>query len=73
MTTEKVTVSLDNVAAALARASATREGLTLSAWLSLAARREAVRAGAGPVGAGERDALLDEHERVVAEQWPLQS
>jgi len=47
MATRKVTLSLDQTAWALAEAAAARAGLSPSAWLSAAARREAVRLGAG--------------------------
>lgn len=58
MATRKVTVSLDATALSLAA----REGLSLSAWLSRAARREAVGTGAGPVVDGLADAVADEAE-----------
>ena len=59
---------MDTVAASLARSAAAREGIALSAWLSRAARREAVRTGAGPVRPVEQEALLDEQEREAAER-----
>jgi hypothetical protein len=70
MTTRKVTVSLDTGAVALAEAAAAREKLSLSAWLSRAARREAVRTGVGSVreDAALGEALADERERELAEE-----
>ncbi|MGH3978245.1 MAG: hypothetical protein ACRDRZ_04470 [Pseudonocardiaceae bacterium] len=47
MATRKVTLSIDQAAWALAQAAADRAGMSPSAWLSAAARREAVRLGAG--------------------------
>lgn len=47
MATRKVTLSIDQTAWALAEAMAARAGISTSAWLSAAARREAVRLGAG--------------------------
>src|SRR4051794_41912431 len=47
MATRKVTLSLDQTAYALAESAAARAGISTSAWLSAAARREAVRLGAG--------------------------
>jgi len=64
-------VSFDAVALALAERAAAREGLSVSAWVSRAARREAVRTGAGPVVAADRglpDALADEAELHAAEE-----
>ncbi len=63
-------MSFDSVALMLAERAAAREGLSVSAWVSRAARREAVRTGVGP---GARldpiaDALADEAERVAAER-----
>ena len=42
-TTTKVTLSLDQGTLAVARAESEREGVTLSAWINRAARREARR------------------------------
>ncbi len=69
MATKKVTVSLDVASLALAERSALRDGISLSAWLSRAARREAVRTGVGaaPVD-GLADALADEAESRAAEE-----
>lgn len=47
MATRKVTLSLDELAWDMTREAAERAGLSPSAWLSAAARREAVRQGAG--------------------------
>lgn len=47
MATRKVTLSLDETALRMAEKAAKRAGISLSAWTSAAARREAVRAGAG--------------------------
>lgn len=71
MATRKVTVSLDTTALALAEKAAAREGLSMSAWLSRAARREAVRTGVGPTtGAVLTEALADEAELAAAERHP---
>ena len=65
----KITVSLDATALSLAERAAAREGLSMSAWLSRAARREAVRTGVGPVvDDGLADALADEAELSEAER-----
>lgn len=68
MATRKVTVSLDVVALDLVERAAARDGISMSAWLSRAARREAVRTGVGPVGDVLTDALADEAELVAAER-----
>jgi hypothetical protein len=68
MATRKVTVSLDATALLLAERAAAREGLSMSAWLSRAARREAVRTGVGPIVDGLADARADEAELVLAEK-----
>ncbi len=69
MATRKITVSLDATALFLAERAAARDGLSMSAWLSRAARREAVRTGAGPVVVdGLADALADEAELIEAER-----
>jgi hypothetical protein len=69
MGTKKITISLDETTHALAEQSARRDGVSLSAWLSRAARREAVRTGAGPVPtpATVAEALADEAELAAAE------
>lgn len=75
MATRKVTVSLDDVAHELAERAASLEGLSLSAWISRAARREAVRTGYGPLAVAKaadaaalEDALADEAEFAEAER-----
>jgi hypothetical protein len=68
MATRKVTVSLDATALALAEQAAAREGLSMSAWLSRAARREAVRTGVGPVIEVLDEAMADEAETAEAER-----
>jgi len=63
-TTTKVTVSLDDLALELAHGAADRAGLSLSAWLSAAARREAVRQGSGSSwGDVAAQADDDDHDR----------
>lgn len=47
MATRKVTLSLDETALTMAEKAAARAGVSLSAWISAATRREAVRLGAG--------------------------
>lgn len=64
-------MSMDLTTHGFAEQAARREGLTLSAWLSRAARREAVRLGVGPVRAvedGLAEALADEAEFAAAEE-----
>jgi hypothetical protein len=73
MATRKVTVSLDATALQLAERAASREGMSMSAWISRAARREAVRTGFGVVAmsAGAdalAEALADETETAEAER-----
>jgi hypothetical protein len=68
MATRKVTVSLDATALALAEQAAAREGLSMSAWLSRAARREAVRTGVGPIVDVLDEAMADEAEAAEAER-----
>jgi hypothetical protein len=70
MATKKVTVSLDVTALGMVEQAARREGLSLSAWLSRAARREAVRSGFTPARTDEAltAALADERERELAEE-----
>lgn len=70
MATRKVTVSLEVGALELAELAACRKGLSMSAWLSRVARREAVRTGVGPVAPDRRtlaDAMTDEAERATIE------
>lgn len=71
MATRKVTLSLDAHALALAEQAARREGMSTSAWISRAARREAVRTGAGPaadVAEVADEAVADEAELAAAEE-----
>jgi hypothetical protein len=70
MATRKVTVSLDTVALGLAEQAARRDGLSVSAWLSRAARREAVRTGIASRADNDAlsDALADERELELAEE-----
>ncbi|WP_280450959.1 hypothetical protein [Nocardia cyriacigeorgica] len=49
MATRKVTLSLDESAWSFAEQAAARAGMSPSAWISKAARREAVRTGVGPI------------------------
>lgn len=49
MATRKVTLSLDEAAWSFAEQAAARAGMSPSAWISKAARREAVRTGVGPI------------------------
>lgn len=70
MATRKVTLSLDSSAIEYAERAAKAHGLSLSSWLSKAARREAVRTGyrARPAGDVERLAMADEAEVAAAEK-----
>ncbi|WP_236792438.1 hypothetical protein [Amycolatopsis sp. GM8] len=70
MATRKVTLSLDVSAIEYAERAAKAHGLSLSSWLSKAARREAVRTGyrARPAGAVESLALADEAEVAAAQK-----
>lgn len=71
MATRKITLSLDAAAVEFAERAAKAHGISLSSWLSKAARREAVRTGyrpaACPAGADEL-ASADETEVVAAEK-----
>ncbi len=68
MATRKVTLSIDQTTWTLTEAAAARAGLSPSAWLSAAARREAVRLGAGTEwGDPKADAMADEAELGEAE------
>lgn len=68
MATRKVTFSLDETALELAGAAARKAGLSTSAWLSAAARREAVRQGAGSDwGRPAADAAADDADHAAAE------
>jgi hypothetical protein len=68
MATRKVTLSLDTVALALAERAAAQTGQSVSAWLSRAARREAVRTGVGPAVDQLPEAMADEAELAEAER-----
>lgn len=68
MATRKVTLSIDSTAWALAELAAARAGISPSAWLSAAARREAVRLGAGTDwGDAEAEALAQDGDLAAAE------
>lgn len=69
MATRKVTLSLDQTAWTLTEAAAARAGMSPSAWLSAAARREAVRAGAGTDwGDAEAEAVAEDADLAAAEE-----
>jgi hypothetical protein len=70
MATRKITLSLDVTALEHAERAARQAGLSLSAWLSRAARREAVRTGCvtPPADNALADALADQRERELAEE-----
>ncbi|HEY6424693.1 MAG TPA: hypothetical protein VIY28_15895 [Pseudonocardiaceae bacterium] len=69
MATRKVTLSIDHTAWTLAEAAAARAGISPSAWLSAAARREAVRLGAGTDwGDVEAEALAYDADLAAAEE-----
>jgi len=68
MATRKVTVSIDTTTWMLTEAAAARAGMSPSAWLSAAARREAVRLGAGTDwGDTETEALAQDADLAAAE------
>ncbi|MGH4016100.1 MAG: hypothetical protein ACRDSL_19685 [Pseudonocardiaceae bacterium] len=68
MATRKVTLSLEETAWTFAEAAAARAGMSPSAWLSAAARREAVRVGAGTDwGDTDAQALADDADLAAAE------
>ncbi len=68
MATRKVTLSIDHTAWTLAEAAAARAGMSPSAWLSAAARREAVRLGAGTDwGDTDAEALAQDADLAAAE------
>ncbi|MGH3439553.1 MAG: hypothetical protein ACRDRN_24235 [Sciscionella sp.] len=68
MATKKVTLSLDTAALAFAERAARANGVSVSAWLSRAARREAVRDGCrSPQVDASAMATADEAERGAAE------
>ncbi|AXB42951.1 hypothetical protein [Amycolatopsis albispora] len=71
MATRKVTLSLDAGALEFAERAAKAHGISVSSWLSKAARREAVRTGYTPhteTKQAEALALADELERARAEE-----
>ncbi len=68
MATRKVTLSLDAAAWSFAEQAAARAGMSPSAWISKAARREAVRTGVGPVPEVAALAAADEAELTTAEE-----
>ncbi|MET9488873.1 hypothetical protein [Nocardia sp. NPDC006630] len=68
MATRKVTLSLDEASWAYAEQAAARAGISPSAWISRAARREAVRTGCGPVMDPIQLAAADESELATAEK-----
>jgi hypothetical protein len=65
--TVKRTISFDNEAAFLVERAAARAGLSVSAWVSRAARREALRLGAGPQPDADTHCQYDEQELLAAE------
>ncbi|WP_216204694.1 hypothetical protein [Amycolatopsis aidingensis] len=76
MATRKVTLSLDTSALEFAERAAKADGISVSSWLSKAARREAVRTGYTPVCTrrgvpegteGTEVAAADEAEVAAAE------
>lgn len=71
MATRKITLSLDAAAVEFAERAAREHGISLSSWLSRAARREAVRTGYHPpkrVADAQRQAAGDEAELATAEK-----
>ncbi len=61
-------MSIDHTAWMLAQAAAARAGISPSAWISAAARREAVRLGAGTDwGDTEADAVAYDTDLAAAE------
>lgn len=70
MPTRKVTLSLDSGALEFAERAARAHGISVSSWLSKAARREAVRTGYVPQKAqrAEHAALGDEADLAAAEE-----
>ncbi|MGY5279898.1 hypothetical protein [Nocardia gipuzkoensis] len=68
MATRKVTLSLDEAAWSYAEQAAARAGMSPSAWISKAARREAVRTGVGPVSDVTAEAAADAPELAAAEE-----
>ncbi|WP_405160092.1 hypothetical protein OG203_27090 [Nocardia sp. NBC_01499] len=68
MATRKVTLSLDEAAWSFAEQAAARAGMSPSAWISKAARREAVRTGCGPAPDVTAQAAADAAEMAAAEE-----
>jgi hypothetical protein len=68
MATRKVTLSLDSGALEFAERAAKAHGISVSSWLSKAARREAVRTGYTPQRPEPAVAESDEAERTAAEK-----
>jgi hypothetical protein len=72
MATRKVTLSLDAAAMDYAERAAKAHGVSLSSWLSRAARREAIRTGYRAPAPPQADpaalAVADETEVAVAEK-----
>lgn len=69
MVTRKVTLSLDQTAWAMAEDAAARAGISTSAWVSAAARREAVRLGAGTDWGDHRgDAAAEDDDLAAADK-----
>jgi hypothetical protein len=67
MATRKVTLSLDAAAVEYAERAAKAHGVSLSSWLSRAARREAVRTGyRAPAPPADHPALAAADETEVA-------
>ncbi|RDI46714.1 hypothetical protein [Nocardia mexicana] len=68
MATRKVTLSLDAASWSYAEQAAARAGMSPSAWISRAARREAVRTGCVPGPEPTELATADEAELIAAEE-----
>jgi hypothetical protein len=68
MATRKVTLSLDSGALEFAERAAKAHGISVSSWLSKAARREAVRTGYTLQKPDPGAAESDEAERSAAEK-----
>lgn len=68
MATRKVTLSLDSGALEFAERAAKAHGISVSSWLSKAARREAVRTGYTPQKPEPAVAESDEAELNAAEK-----
>lgn len=68
MATRKVTLSLDASAWSYAEQAAARAGMSPSAWISKAARREAVRTGVGTIPEVTAEAAADAAELAAAEE-----